>query len=122
MNLWDWLTKRALRLPAAKNSLSDLLGEDYADYFRASVRGAIDDLAGQTVDALSGGVISTLGIVDRVKRDLVFHMRDVIGRPLSDKVEAEIDRALADALKKLPANDGQMRAVIREALLKALRL
>ena len=29
MGLWDWLTKRALRLPAAKNSVSDLLGDDY---------------------------------------------------------------------------------------------
>lgn len=117
----NWL-KRMFTLPKARNSVSDLLGDDYAAIFRRLAWPVADEVAAQTLDVLSKGIFTAAGIVERTKRDWMFKLQSLIGKPLSEKVENEIDAALQGALAKLPKDDADMQRAIREALLKAIKL
>lgn len=121
LDFWGAL-RRMVTLPKAKNSVSDIFGADYGDYLRKVLEPVADEIAAQTLDVLGKGIFSVVGIVDRTKRDLVFEMERVLGRPVAEKVEAEIDRALSDALRKLPSDAEGMQRAIRDALLRALKL
>lgn len=117
----SWFS-RLFTLPKSKNSVSDIFGSDYAEIFRRALWPIADEVAAQTVDVLSKGLVTAAGIVDRTKRDWIFRLQGLIGKPLAEKVQDEIDAALQGALAKLPKDDAEMQRVIRDALLKAIKL
>lgn len=121
LDIGGWL-KRLITLPKAKNSLSDILGEDRSDLVKELAKPLVEDVLSQALDFVGAGLGGAFLAADRTSKRLVAEVERLLGREVSRKLEDEIWQALSDAARSVPNDPEKVRAALERGIWKALGL
>ena len=121
LNIWGAF-KRAITLPKAKNSVSDVLGAEHAAIFRELAKPLVDEVLEDSIDFTLSGIGGAVGVANRASRSLVSQIERLLGRVVSVQLEIEIQEAIWNAVKGVPNDRKAVRAALQHGMYQALKL
>ncbi len=121
LDLGSWF-KRIITLPKSRNSLSDVLGEEHAAFFKSLAEPIVRDVVQEIVDAAGAAVYPVAVLASRAASKLIAHIEEKAGREVSDAAAREIHKVLSEGVAGVPQTLEAVRPAIERALFKALKL
>lgn len=121
LNIWGAL-KRAVTLPKSRNSLSDVLGETQAAYWRALAKQRAGDVVDHVIGFVGSGTYAITTLALQAANRLAEEVTRETGVAVPDRERKRMETLILDAVKGVEKERSKVEAALRAGIEKWLRL